>query len=164
MNNPPARKYGDSATLATIRNIIMAIFLLGALGTGAELLLIGHTEDLWQKVPLLLILVSIIVLICHAAVRRAVTIRIFQLMMVLYMLSGVVGLVLHYQGKMEFKLESHPELGGLELFWEVIKGAALPPVLAPGAMILMGLLGLAYTYRHPHSITSKKTEFTKTGE
>jgi hypothetical protein len=164
MKDPLASKYGEAATVAAMRHIIMTIFLLGVLGIVGELLLVGHTVDLWQKVPLLLILVSLVVLICHAGIRRAATLRVFQLTMVLYLLTGVVGLVLHYQGKKEFKLESNPELGGQELFWEVIKGAAVPPVLAPGAMILMGLLGLSYTYRHPHLITPESPELTNTGD
>jgi hypothetical protein len=158
MNDPQVRNGTKATTLALLRNSIMAIFLLGALGTTAELFLIGHTEDRWQKVPLVLILASLIVLIFHSAFRRAASLRIFQIMMVLYILSGGVGLWLHYRGRMEFKLETNPELGGLELFWAVLKGAAVPPLLAPGTMILIGLLGLAYTYRHPHLISSKTGE------
>ena len=74
--------------------------------------------------------------------------RVFQVMMILFILSGLTGLVLHFQGKMEFKLETNPSLNGMALFWETIKGATLPPVLAPGVMIQLGLLGLAYAYRH----------------
>jgi hypothetical protein len=150
MNDPQFRNGTNAATLAVIRRIIIAIFLFGALGVGAELSLIGHTEDRWQKVPLVLILASLIVLIFHAVFRRAASMRMFQILMILYILSGGVGLFLHYRGRVEFKLETNPEMGGVELFWAVIKGAAVPPVLAPGTMILIGLLGLAYTYRHPH--------------
>ncbi|MFB3131882.1 MAG: hypothetical protein ACE10K_05095, partial [Rhodothermales bacterium] len=52
----------------------------------------------------------------------------------------------------EFELEMYPTLKGLELFWESIKGAT--PALAPGTMIQLGLLGWAYTYRHPALIKS----------
>jgi hypothetical protein len=36
---------------------------------------------------------------------------------------------------------------GLKLFKAAITGAT--PALAPGSLIQMGLLGLAYTFRHP---------------
>jgi len=49
---------------------------------------------------------------------------------------------------MEFKLETNPSLVGWALVWAVLTGKA-PPVLAPGAMIQLGLLGVVYTYKHP---------------
>jgi hypothetical protein len=74
--------------------------------------------------------------------------RVFQATMLLFVISGFAGLFLHYQGNVEFELEMYPSLKGLELFRKAIKGTT-PPTLAPGTMIQLGLLGLAYTYRHP---------------
>jgi hypothetical protein len=48
---------------------------------------------------------------------------------------------------MEFELETYPSISGLALFKEAMMGAT--PALAPGTMIELGLIGLAYTYRHP---------------
>jgi hypothetical protein len=56
-------------------------------------------------------------------------------------------MVWHYQGNMEFELETYPSISGLALFKEAMMGAT--PALAPGTMIELGLIGLAYTYRHP---------------
>jgi hypothetical protein len=42
----------------------------------------------------------------------------------------------------------HPELTGLSLMREALKGQ-MPPVLAPGIMVQLGVLGLAWTWRHP---------------
>jgi hypothetical protein len=39
-------------------------------------------------------------------------------------------------------------LSGLALYQKAIL-AKSPPALAPGAMIQLGLIGLAYTFRHP---------------
>ncbi len=138
-----------AATLERLRRALLVLFLLGALGAGVELLLIGHTESRWQLVPLALLGVSLLALFAHALVRRSATVRIFQLTMLLFVLAGGAGVVLHYQGKVEFKLESNPALRGFELFRAAVAGAAVPPVLAPGFMSLLGLLGLAYAYRHP---------------
>ena len=68
-------------------------------------------------------------------------------MTILFVLSGVVGLWLHYHGNVEFELEMYPGLAGFELFRESVTGAT--PTLAPGTMLELGLLGLLYTYRHP---------------
>jgi hypothetical protein len=76
------------------------------------------------------------------------TIRLFQAVMVLFLLSGVTGMVLHFQVNIEFQLEMDPALAGMELFRKSIV-AKTPPALAPGAMIQLGLIGLAYTFRHP---------------
>jgi len=48
----------------------------------------------------------------------------------------------HYQGSVEFKLESNPSLRGWSLFREAIRSKA-PPLLAPGVMIQIGLLSLS---------------------
>ena len=65
--------------------------------------------------------------------------------MLLCMVSGIAGMVLHYNGKVEFKLETNPNLAGFELFSAAIQGPA-PRVLVPCLMIQIGLSGLAYSY------------------
>ena len=112
----------------------MAILLMGLLGTGVELLLLEHTEGFWQWVPLLLIAIGLIVLSWGLLYPGRRNIRLLQGTMILFVLSGLVGLVLHYQGNAEFELEMYPSLKGLELFWEAIRGAT--PTLAPGTMLL----------------------------
>ena len=136
-----------SNTLAVIRWFLMAILLMGLLGTGVELLLLEHTEGFWQWVPLFLIAAGVIVL-CWGLLRPGRrTIRVLQGTMTLFVLSGLAGFILHYQGNVEFELEMYPSLKGVELFWEAIQGAT--PTLAPGTMIQLGLLGWVYTHRHP---------------
>jgi hypothetical protein len=164
MSMLPPNRY-DQAACSAMRRMLLAVFLFGSLSAGVELLLLGHTESPWQWVPLLLIMISLVALIFHAAVRRAASVRIFQVIMLLFIISSFVGIWQHYQAKTEFKLETNPALRGMALFWEAITGATVPPVLAPGMMIQLGLLGLAHTYRHPALINSlKKNEPTKNGE
>jgi hypothetical protein len=71
-----------------------------------------------------------------------------RIVMVLFVAAGFVGIVLHYLGNREFQLEMDPAAGGWPLFWKVIT-AKSPPALAPASMVMMGLLGLIYTYQHP---------------
>ena len=152
---------GKTATIAVVRGILLAIFVLGVLGTGAELLLIKHTEDLRQWVPLLLILSSFLVLGWHAVERRRLSMRFFQAIMIAFIAAGAAGSYFHYQGSVEFKLESNPSLKGWALFWEAMRSKA-PPPLAPGLMIQLGLIGLVYSYRHPALTVSNESK--KEGE
>ena len=137
----------EGTPLVAIRRFVLAIFLAGGLGTALELLLLGHTEDAWQWTPLVLLSLGLLGAGWHGAGGGLASLRMFQGVMVLCVLSGLVGLGLHYDGNVEFELEVYPSLGGVELFWESITGAT--PTLAPGTMVGLGLLGLAYTYRHP---------------
>lgn len=125
----------------------MAVFLFGATGTGTELFLVGHTEELWQWIPLVLLAVSVLVAIWFFVQRDGLSLRAFQVTMGAFVIAGITGLVLHYRGNVEFELEMYASLHGLDLFWEAMRGAT--PVLAPGTMIELGLLGLAYSFRHP---------------
>ena len=56
-----------------IRAILLTIFILGSVGSGAELLLLNHVESLLQWIPLLLILLSFVALGWHA--RRGAPLR-----------------------------------------------------------------------------------------
>ena len=125
--------------------ILTAIFLFGSVGTGAELLLLEHVEDAWQKAPLVLIGVACALLAVLAIRPSALGVRLFQLTMLAFMASGVVGVMLHYQGNAEFERELQPDASGIPLFWEALKGAT--PALAPGTMTLLGALGLTCTAR-----------------
>ena len=130
------------------RRILLAILILGIAGISTELWLLAHTEDAYMLIPLVLAVAGVVMSI--AVVRRpsAGMVRLFQAVMALFLLSGVVGMWLHFQVNLEFQLEMDPALRGLALFQKAIV-AKTPPALAPGAMIQLGLIGLAYTFRHP---------------
>jgi 4-hydroxybenzoate polyprenyltransferase len=139
---------GDTATLQRLRRYLLALFVLVVVATFAELLLAKHTEDLPQFIPFFLLGLSLALLALYGALRRRWGLRAFQVLMILFVAGGMTGSVLHYRGKTEFALERQPDLTGLALFREALKGTN-PPLLAPGAMIALGLLGLIWTYRHP---------------
>ena len=125
-----------------LRVAILLVLLLGVIGTGVELLLLGHTEDLWQWEPLVMLALGLPVLLWHAVVGSAWSRRLCGATMMLYVASGVIGTFLHYRGNVEFELEMVPALGGMSLFQEAMTGAT--PVLAPGTLVQLGLLGLLY--------------------
>jgi hypothetical protein len=143
----PNRKCTFSSP-ATMHRLLLALLVFELVGMGAELLLLRHTETVWELIPLLLIGWSMVTLAWHGISRGRGSIRALRATMGLFLIAGLAGFALHYQANMEFRLESNPSLSGWTLVWAVLSGKT-PPVLAPGAMIQLGLLGLVYTYKHP---------------
>jgi hypothetical protein len=130
------------------RRILLAILVLGVAGIIAELLLLNHVEDATQLIPVGLGAATMVMSAAVAIRPTTATIRLFQLVMLLMIVSGAVGIYLHYGATTEFQLEMDPTLKGFALFRKAIVAKA-PPALAPGAMVQLGLIGLAYTFRHP---------------
>jgi hypothetical protein len=147
-----------TASPKTLRRALLGIFLLGVLGGAGELVLLEHYEDPWQMLPLGLFGLSILVIGFHGISASALSIRAFRLTMLLFIASGFIGSWMHYQSKAEFKRQLDPSLSGMNLFREALKGQ-MPPILAPGMMIHLGLVGLAWTWRHPATFkTSQKSQ------
>jgi hypothetical protein len=153
----------ESAKLPIIRNFLLALFLLGIAGNGMELLLIEYMEEIFQLVPMVLMGISLIVLIWFLIWKSPVILRIFQQTMNLFIVSGFAGSWLHYSVNAEFEQEMYPSLGGFDLFWEAIQGSTLP-TLAPGAMILLGLTGLVFAYKHPILSAASERKHKPIGE
>ena len=135
------------AVLAALRALLLGIFAIGSAGTGVELLLIEHYEEFWQVAPLLLLLAGLVAVGWLAVRPSAAGVRLVRGLMLLFLASGAVGVLLHYQGNAEFEMERNPTLGGLALLWESVRGAT--PALAPGTMVQLGLVGRAAAFRHP---------------
>ena len=135
-------------TLGSIRRLLLVILFLGIAGTSTELLLLNHDEGVLQLIPLILMAVGILVIAWHALRGTTSSLHALRVSMLAFVVAGAVGVGLHYRGSAEFQTEVDPTLAGLALFQKVIRSKA-PPALAPGAMAQLGLLGLAYTYRHP---------------
>lgn len=152
MNNEgvrePGRAAGLASTLANVRRILFAVLLLAFVGTLVELFLLGHDEDRWQIVPLVLLGAGTVSLAWTAIRPSAPAVRVFQVVMALFIAAGAIGLVQHYRANMEFQLEMDPSLRAMALFWKVMAAKA-PPALAPAIMAQLGVIGMAYAYRHP---------------
>jgi hypothetical protein len=127
------------AAPGSLHTPLAGLFLLGSIGTAAELVLLEHTEDAWQIVPLGLLSVGWVLLGVLVARPSLVTARMFQTLMIAFVSSGLVGVGLHYNSNVEFERELQPDAAGWFLTWEALKGAT--PALAPGAMMLLGGIG-----------------------
>jgi hypothetical protein len=136
------------ATIATIRRILLCILLIGLAGTATELLLLQHDEGAVQLIPLVLIAVALVTILWHALHQGPASLRILQGTMALFIVAGVLGVYVHYGANVAFQREVDPSIAGRALLWKALT-AKTPPALAPGSMLQLGLIGLAYTYRHP---------------
>jgi hypothetical protein len=130
-----------------VRRAMLALVHLGMLGLIAELYLLEHTDSATQWIPLVSLGVGLITGISVALAPTPRRLRVFQAVMAVFVAAGLLGLVLHLRGNLEFELENDPSLRGARLVWEALRGAT--PALAPGALVQLGLLGLVYTIRHP---------------
>jgi hypothetical protein len=141
--------------IEVIRRWLLGLVAAGLAGFGTELLLLGHYEGPAQFIPFVLIVAGFAAIGWHLLTRTAVSVLAFRSVMVLLVLAGLLGIVLHYRGNMEFQLETDPTAHGFALFMKILHAKA-PPALAPAALSQLGLLGLVYTYRHP-ALTSAHT-------
>jgi hypothetical protein len=131
--------------VVVIRRVILGVLLLGMAGLAAELALIAHYEDLTQKIPIILLVIGLTIVLIDSLVARRWTGMLVQVVMLLILAAGLLGMYFHFQGSKEFQLEMDPALRGMDLAWHVLR-AKSPPTLAPGSMVQMGLLGLGYGY------------------
>jgi len=128
-----------------LRRWILGVLVLGLLGTVTELVLLEHYEQPMQFVPLVLIVAAIAVLAWDFRRHDAASRRAVQIVMALFVLAGFIGFMAHFYGSAEYQLELNPDMTTWELLERVLRAKA-PPLLAPGMMLQLGLLGLAYVF------------------
>jgi hypothetical protein len=140
----------DSETqlVRALRRMLLIVLAIGLVGSSAELLLLQHTEDGWQWIPLVLMAAAALTLVWLAVSGSAWSVMTLQVLMACFVAAGALGVALHYRANVEFQREIDPSVHGLDLLWRVME-AKTPPALAPGTMVQMGLIGLIATYRHP---------------
>jgi hypothetical protein len=134
-------------TLGRLRRLLGLVLLLGMAGTFAELILLQHDEDTLQLVPLVLLGGGIVAVAWHWWTRSAPSALVVRGLMLLFVAAGLAGVYYHFAANVEFQRETDPTLRGSALLWQALE-AKVPPALAPGVMLQLGLVGLAYTYRY----------------
>ena len=124
-----------------LARLLLAIWLIGLLGVAAELVLLEHYEDALQFLPFVAVAAGLAAGVWLALKPGRAATRMFTAVLAVFLVSGLVGLVLHYRGNAEFERERDPSIGGIALVWESLTGAT--PALAPGTMILFTFIGYA---------------------
>src|SRR5688500_700970 len=109
--------------IETIRLAILAILLVGLVGTLIELYLLRHTEGAWELLPVILLGVSLLVLVGYAVTRSAIIVRLIQLVMLAFVVTGLTGVVLHFRVNEQYARESDPSISGWALYREAAYGA-----------------------------------------
>jgi hypothetical protein len=128
-----------------LRGLVLAVLVIGLLGTVTELVLLEHYEQVLQLVPVALIAAALVALAWRLMSRSAASLRAIEIIMILFVLAGFAGVIAHFHGSAEFQLDLNPAMSTWELLEKVMRAKA-PPLLAPGMMLQMGLLGLIYVY------------------
>ncbi|MBC6409910.1 MAG: hypothetical protein GDA42_05545 [Ekhidna sp.] len=114
--------------------LALLIFLFLHVGLFLELLLIGHYESFWQLFPLISLGLGLVSL--FPGFNLLLPVKFFYLVTIV---SGVVGIFLHLKSNWEFEFEMYDGIGMMELTTKSFSGAL--PVLAPGTLIPVGLMG-----------------------
>jgi|GEM_PF-307332 len=144
-SRPAGESGAEGGTL--LRRLLLALFVFGGGGLGAELFLLEHTGSAQQWIPLAALGAGLAASAAVAFRPSPRTVRTFQAVMAVFVLAGLVGVYLHFGSNLEFEREMDPSSRGFDLFVRVMYGAT--PLLAPGALAQLGLLGLVYAFRHP---------------
>jgi hypothetical protein len=141
--SPPA----DIEPTGTLRRLLGWLLAIGIAGLVAELLLLEHTESPLQWIPLALLASGAAGLALVALRPARWTVQLMRGVMALCIAAGGLGVFLHLRGNVEFEREADAAAAFGTLLARAFKGAT--PALAPGALLQLGLLGLAFTFRHP---------------
>ena len=134
---------------------LLATFFIGLLGTSTELFFLEHYEDIKQFIPFGVAALGLAIGGWYALRPSPESIRAFRAVQGLFSVTGVLGVVLHYRGNVEFEIERDATLSGLALFWESMRGAT--PALAPGTMIFLAMVGYAATLARETPLASPRS-------
>lgn len=137
----------EVAELALVRRLLLLVIAGAMFGLAMELVLLEHYDSRRQYIPFIAIGVSLVSIVIALLRPRRATILALRAVMLALLLVAMLGLYFHFTGNIEFELEMDPELRGRELVWKSLTGAT--PSLAPGTLVLLGLVGLISTYGHP---------------
>ena len=133
----------SSTRVERLRGWILVILVLGLAGTVTELVLLSHYEQPLQLVPVVLIALAMLTLVWHAIRGSSHSLSAILIVMILFVAAGFAGFLAHFQGAAEFQLDLDSSISTWNLLMKVLHAKA-PPLLAPGMMIQLGLLGLSY--------------------
>jgi hypothetical protein len=138
----------DAATIQGVRLLIMSAIALALIVIEVELIYVGHTgANNGQLIAVVLVAVGLATATWHTIARNTASIVVFRINMYLFLVFGLDGILTHYHAGVQSALKSQPALSGFPLLVAALSGNI--PLLAPGMLIQVGLLGLVYTYNHP---------------
>lgn len=126
--------------------LLLALFVVGSVGTLLELVLLEHIEDWQQWVPVVLLGWGAVLAAWLLWRPTRAGLRFLWWLGAMFIVSGAVGVWLHLAGNLEFERELSPDLAGWPLWKAVLAGAT--PALAPGTMVWFGALAMLAVRAH----------------
>lgn len=135
-----------------LRSALLIVVAFMFAGTPVELLLADHTAETAQFIPFLLCGAAFIAILAVLVRPRRTTLRILRGVMVLNILGGLLGMVLHLIGNYNFEREIRPNAQAADLIADTLKG--VNPLLAPGMLIFFAVVALIAVYNYPDSENS----------
>lgn len=124
------------ATHSKTKNYTGYLFLFSCTGLLLELLLLSHIESVWQRIPLSLLALGILLqVLAYKWPLRGLR----KITLALMALSGLLGIYLHLHNNYEFAAELYASADPLSLLLQSLSGAV--PALSPAAMIMVAGIG-----------------------
>lgn len=146
----------EPSVTRALRRVLLALALLGVFATATELALIGHWGSPARLIPWALLLLAGVTLLLAAWKPGVRTLWSLRVALVIVALGSGVGVLEHAAGNL---VTAREVAGGAALpLRELVLGALTggAPALAPGILVQVALLGLAFTYRHPALRTASR--------
>ncbi len=134
----------EHPTAQTLRRFALALCLLGVVTTPVELVLMHHYNDKDQIMPFVFLGLAAVGIAAAWFRPSARVLRGVRVLMVLVVLGSGIGVMEHLKANYRDATRGGAAPNLIEL---VLIGYA--PLLAPGILAQVGLLGLAFTYKHP---------------
>lgn len=127
-----------------LRRFLLGVVAVTLIVTPFELVLLEHTEEPLQWIPFVVSGFGLLA-VAGAWIRPStISLKILRWTMAVVALSSFVGMYLHFSRNLAFTREINPSYSLMESLWPAIKGSY--PLLAPGILLLAGVLGMAVTY------------------
>ena len=134
-------------TLQIVRRILLITVISAIIAVEIELLLLDHVKPIMQLVPVFLMAAGLLAIIWYGFTRSRESMKAFQIMMILSIATGLLGIFVHLGFSATDAIKKDKTLQGMPLIRAALTGVA--PPFAPAALIQIGLVGVAYTFRHP---------------
>jgi len=129
----------DAATLQALRTYLLGIIALVLCGIELELLVLNHVNTPLQLLPVGLVAGGIAMVVWSLLSPNGTSLRILKGILMACTIVGALGIAIHSAFYVSDQWNKAHGRRGLE--------REVPP-LAPGAMLPLGLMGLACTLRH----------------
>ncbi len=130
-----------------LRALLLALVAVGAVGLLVELLLLEHWLVRPQLIPLATLICILFATVLVWKRPNPRLLRVFRGVMIWTVLAGSAGIGFHLRDNLAFEREIAQEASPVSVLAEAVRGAT--PLLAPGSLLHLGLVGLAFTYKHP---------------